>query len=347
LRVWRLKYIVDIPPDLAKKVDTLIIQGRYSSLSQFANVAFQNQLIIEDSPKELLENLVDQSQSKQTLRNENAVMDLSLNYKPEEIKTVSPPEKERIPNDCLWGQYNRLFPVKVTLRALSNLLKNEEMIKLETLHAQAVAAARQIGLALKKDDKKSKRKYGDMLSSALPIGRSIDKTEKRFVTQFVGYPTRAGRIEGAPGALGFLNIVEDEEGHPMVGITEAGLKFASLANPVLDEGNCTRTLSKEESAFYIKHTFNNLEREKMINILILSSLKQGKNSPSEFNIAVSPLSRGWSDSMVNTIRAGAVSRLNELGLISRVRKGTAICYALSDFGNEVLQTYKSGGKDCV
>ena len=53
-----MKYIVDVPPELAKKVDGLINQGKYESTSQFANVAFQNQLLLEDSSKETLGNFI-------------------------------------------------------------------------------------------------------------------------------------------------------------------------------------------------------------------------------------------------------------------------------------------------
>jgi hypothetical protein len=335
-----LKYIVDLMPELAKKVSDLINQGRYESVTQFANVAFQNQLLLEENPQETLDGLIETPISKQkTSENRTSISCLLSNSNIESTRTLSPPDDAKIPNDCLWGQYNRIFPIKITLRVLTNILKNNETVELSLLQTQAVEAARAVGLLLKKEDKKARRKYGDMLSSALPTGRNIEKTEKRFINHFVGYYTRAGRIEGAPGALKFLNIIEDEEKEQIVGITEIGLRFAALPNPVLDEENFGKTLNRDESLFYIKNVFQNLPREKELNISILKAVNEGKSSPSKLNEEIAPLSRGWSQAMVSTIRAGAISRLNELGLLSRSRRGVEVNYSLTQFGNDVLSTY--------
>ena len=341
-----MKYIVDIPVELAKKVDSLVNRGKYESISQFANTAFQNQLLLEESPKETLESLIETPISKLKLtpvKSQLLISNLGINFNPESIRTVDPPDASKIPNDCLWGQYNRIFPVKIALRILANMLKDDETVELDLLHAQAVQAAREVGLLLKKEDKKSKRKYGDLLSTALPIGRDLAKTEKRFMNHFVGYYTRAGRIEGAPGALKFLSISEDEENVQRVGITESGLHFAAFANSVLDEGNFKTTLNKEESLFYIKNVFENLPREKELNVLILRAIEKEKASPEDLNKAILPLSRGWSDAMVNTMKAGAISRLNELGLISRSRRGFVVNYSLTDFGMDILSNNTEKG----
>ena len=251
-----LKLIIEISPELAKKVNNLINQCKFESVSQFANIAFQNQFLLEESPKETLDTLEAKALTSETksTKIQQSTSILAKPFAPESIRTMSPPESNKIPNDCLWGQYNRLFPIKITLRVLANILQENESIELSLLQTEAVNSAREIGLSLKKDDKKNRRKYGEMLASALPTGRSIQKTEKRFINHFVGYYTRAGRIEGAPGALKFLNIFEDEENKQQVGITEKGLKFAALSNPVLDEENYSKTLSKEESSF-ISTTF--------------------------------------------------------------------------------------------
>lgn len=334
-----MKYIVDLPQELAKKIDILISQCRYESISQFANVAFQNQLMLENDSKgsieQLVKNSVSQTNSAKELVTQSALV---KQYSAESIRTVSPPNSTAIPNDCLWGQYNRVFPVKISLRVLASLLKTDETIPLSKLQIEAVEAAREVGLILRKEDKKNRRKYGDMLSSALPIGRSLPKTEKRFINHFVGYYTRAGRIEGAPGALKLLNIIDDGE-ETRVGITEVGLKFSNLSNPVLDENNLTRTLSKEESIFYIDHIFHNLEREWKLNYLILKALNSGNPSPTQLNDSISELSRGWSQAMVSTIRAGAISRLAELGAVTRLRRGVDVTYSLTPYGKDVIKTF--------
>ncbi|MEM2130377.1 MAG: hypothetical protein QXZ70_07250 [Candidatus Bathyarchaeia archaeon] len=338
-----MKYIIDLPPDLAKKINILISRGSYENLSDFAITAFQNQLLLEENSNSLAI-LMGAQHSENKLKDDQYQLAsssiLPLNFSPEIIKTVPPPDNNKIPNDCLWGQYNRIFPIKITLRVLANLLKENETIELCVLQTQAVQVAREIGLLLRKEDKKSRRKYGDMLSSALPVGRNITKTENRFINHFVGYYTRAGRIEGAPGALKFLNIFEEADGSYKVGITKTGLDFAVLSNPILDEKNYGLPLSKAESEFYIENVFQNLKREAEVMLAILRAVHNGKSSPSELNEEIAHFSRGWSQAMINTIRAGAISRLHELGLISRERKGTNVTYSLTQFGKEMLATYQ-------
>ncbi len=333
-----MKYIIDIPPDLANKVNTLVSKGRYESLSEFALVSFHNQLLLEGPAIDNFDSDFEGKQDYAVTKPESE--SLLFKFNPDTIQTIVPPTDDKIPNDCLWGQYNRIFPIKITLRTLANLLKDDETVELHILQSQAVYAAREIGLTLRKEDEKNERKYGDMFSSALPVGRRITRTENRFVNDFVGNYTRAGRIEGAPGALKFLNIVEEKDGSRKVGITKAGRDFAALQNPILDERNYSMTLSKAESAFYIENVFKNLKREAEVIISVLNEVNNGRSSPSELNQAMNQFSKGWSPAMINSIRAGAISRLQELGLINRNRKGINVKYSLTKSGKETLMTFQ-------
>jgi len=334
-----MKYLVELPPDLAKRVYALITYGKYENLSQFAVAAFENQLLLEGSSMEMPLDLI-KAYSNEKKPIEQIKLDIDSlvlrNFSSEKLRVVETPSADKVPNDCLWGQYNRIFPVKITLRVLANLLDEKEKIELETLQSYAVQAAREIGLALRKEDKKSGRKYGDMLSSALPIGHSRAKTENRFINHFVGYYTRAGRIEGAPAALKFINIFEDLERNHEVGITQTGLAFASITNPVLDEKTYSTTLSKAESSFYIENVFRNLKREAEIMLEILRAVGTSNSSPTELNAKIASFSRGWSQAMTNTIRAGVIGRLHELGLISREREDVRVTYFLTSYGKETL-----------
>lgn len=334
----QLKYIIDIPPDLANKVNTLVSKGKYESLSEFALVSFHNQLLLEGPATDSFDSDFGEGLNDEVPKPESA--SLIFKFNPEMIKTVAPPTDDKTPNDCLWGQYNRIFPIKITLRTLANLLKDDATVELHILQSQAVYAAREIGLNLREEDEKNERKYGDMFSSALPVGRRIARTENRFVNDFVGNYTRAGRIEGAPGALKFLNIIEEKDGSRKVGITKAGRDFAALQNPILDDKNYSMTLSKAESAFYIENVFKNLKREAQVMLSVLNEVNDGRSSPSELNQAMNQFSKGWSPAMINSIRAGAISRLQELGLIKRNRKGINVRYSLTKFGKEILIAFR-------
>lgn len=338
-----MKYIIELPVELAKKISRLISEGKYESISQFAATAVENQLLLEESSEEKLDRVIgahftpDVSVGKMQMFSHEGL--LSPNFASSDIKTVSTPASDRIPNDVLWGQYNRIFPLKITVRVLANLLVGKDSVELGLLQSEAIRAAREIGIILKKKDEEQSRKYGNMLSAALPTGKSVIKAEKRFTNHFVGYLTRAGRIEGAPGALKLLNIFEDTSGAYRVGITDAGLKFASLPNPIIDEKRFDTTLGESERDFYVKHVSESLQREAEAMFTVLRGIEEGASSPNELNSRVRAFSRGWSKSMTNTIRAGIVSRLHELGLITRARDGIRVSYALTDSGRAVLNSF--------
>ena len=71
-------------------------------------------------------------------------------------------------------------------------------------------------------------------------------------------------------------------------------------------------------------------------------MNEKSSSPAQLNKAISPLSRGWSEAMISTIRAGAISRLSELGVINRSRNGVDVTYSLTSYGKEVIGFYNSG-----
>lgn len=339
-----MKYIIDIPNEKLKRISQLISEGRYDNISQFTLTAVENQLLLEESSEERLDRVIATPLTQERKLNNIVKVRheelLSTKFTPSNIQTVSPPTLDRIPNDVLWGQYNRIFPVKITMRVLANLLSEKKLIDLALLHSQAISAAREIGIMLKKKDEEQGRKYGNMLSAALPTGKSVLKAENRFMNHFVGYLTRAGRIEGAPGALKLLNIFDDPRGVSKVGITKEGLLFASLENPVMDRKQFGATLGENERDFYLRHIKENLEREKEAMFLVMKGIKEGVSSPSELNSKIGVFSRGWSEAMTNTIRAGIASRLVELGLIDRQRDGIRVKYVLTDFGTTALASFE-------
>ena len=339
-----MKYIVELPTESARKISRLISEGKYESISQFAATAIENQLLLEGSIEEKIDKVLGKKLTRKVSFDKSKEFNqkrlLSLDFTTKDIKTVSAPTSDRIPNDVLWGQYNRIFPIKITIRVLANLLVRNDTAELSFLQSEAIRAAREIGIVLKRKDEEQDRKYGNMLSSALPTGKSIIKAEKRFTNHFVGYLTRAGRIEGAPGALKLLNIFEDVNGAYRVGITDAGLAFASLENPVIDREQFDTTLGKGERDFYVKHVSENLQRETEAVVTVLRGIEDGASSPDELNSRIGTFSRGWSKTMTNTIRAGIVGRLHELGLLTRSRNGIRVSYALTDYGRAVLNSFQ-------
>jgi predicted transcriptional regulator len=75
----------------------------------------------------------------------------------------------------------------------------------------------------------------------------------------------------------------------------------------------------------------------------LKAIEDGKKTRDELNAALkgyySQYHKGseWSDTVVNTMRSGLFSRLNELGLVRREKHGKYIRYHITEAGEKYIQ----------
>lgn len=69
-------------------------------------------------------------------------------------------------------------------------------------------------------------------------------------------------------------------------MTIAGLGFAPLKNPVLDDFSFDSRLSKGEADFYLSHISKHVPSEAYVFKLILSLLENGTNSREDINAAL-------------------------------------------------------------
>ena len=191
----------------------------------------------------------------------------------------------------------------------------------------------------KKTDKNESRGRGEKLSAALPVGDDPAKSKKRFRTHFVGYAEQHGGLTGAAPHLLFVNVPVDSPG--VIGITETGLEFASLWNPLLDGGaSSDRSLSDDEADFYIRHVQEHLDAEFDAMLFIAESIVQEDNRPDSLSSQVASLNDDWSDSQASTVRSGIVGRMHELGLVERERVGQrGIVYKLTEEGQTLLSSH--------
>jgi len=238
----------------------------------------------------------------------------------------------------LWGQYNRILPIKFTLRILTNMLiENIEPPSLDSFSEGVAEAARHLGHQLLDIDKTKMRPKGKKLSTAFPVGEDPYKSKNRFKNHFIGYIDSNGIIIGAPGKLKFINIFYENEAK--IGITEPGLSFALLENPIFDEDlKNDSSLSEEEISFYLNHIFNHLKEERNALISTLSGISTGINRPDELTQHILDLNKDMTRSQATIIRGGLISRMMELGLVSGFRVGMrGIEYRLTDSGVNLLE----------
>lgn len=338
-----MRYIIDLPSKKIVTIQSLINGGKYDTVQQFILTAIENQLYLESQSEETIEAPTQARKPRKlpvSLASSQmktvSVTGLLPTY---DVITVPEPPPEAIGAEILWALHNRIFPVKVVLRVLMNVLNsdthNRNYVDLAIFQERAAEEARRIGQLMLKADKSYGRKHGEKMSTALPISRR-DRTINRFKYQFVGTLTSKDRIEGAPAILRFVNMKRDSDGRTRIGITNSGLKFALLENPVLDKSDYTRSLSDEECRFYIQHISDKLPKEYSLSLIVLKAISNGKNTPHELTHVVLSKDINVGNNEARSIRASLVSRLLELGLLTRKRIGLNVTYTVTIKGQNLI-----------
>ena len=338
---------MDVPSQLAEEIGQLIQSGRYKSPHDFLIVAIQNQIHYEHEP-------VDQSIEAQDSRSGESVSGVRFQIDPELAALVLPPNVAKVKTvslsnierpGCLWGQYNRFFPVKIAARVAANLITQQESdyVSLDELQGKSAEIARLYGKTTQKMDRQYGRKRGTIISAGLPIARDAEKAKLRFRNQFVGHAVlkienekTVLKIYGAAPTLKFLDM-KNEKKSVLVGITEFGLKFASLLNPVIDQQEYSSALSADEVEFLLEHIATQVPEEAKLIHLILSGVKKGIATPNELNERVKADRSDWEGNEPSMMRAGIVSRIGELGLLERRKDGVKVTYLLTDLGEKYLE----------
>jgi hypothetical protein len=256
----------------------------------------------------------------------------------------------------LSGYYNRLLPVKFVLRALAILTLNsesfdkkegwdpeaefEEGISLDTLREKAWSAASYARPTLEKMERKIGADRGAGISVGFPGGETqskITKSKERFVSQFVG-SKRKNELSGALFDMGFANMGGFGVGNILrftsdeIWFTAEGWRFATMENPVIDqiegweEGN---RFSDEEIEFLLAHFKNNVSVEWKFMQSIVDMIRNGIDDAISMNAELIRENE-WNRSKASVYRTGVIARMQELGLVDRVKTGVEVKFVLTD-----------------
>ncbi len=334
-----MRVILEVNPDKYSKISQLVEERRYESVAQFVDMALENQLHLESvSPIESGASL-DYGFEKDfdipsKIREQSGFSIEAGGTAP--VAYVDEPDPKVLEFDYLWMMNNRFLPVKSAIRSLLSCLADGSSIKqwadLSTVQDAAIKAAVRIGKLLETSDKQ--RNNGDKLAISFPSSRN-EKSQSRFAWYCVGNLKSNNIITGAPAALRFVNIVKNENKRAVIGLTQAGLAFARLKNPVLDLGDTSTPLSREETEYLWLHITRVLPKEHSLMLRVLDYIGQGQNTP---NALTEPVKSILNKNLTETIsqRASLVSRLAEMGLVVRRKHGLHLTYELTDRGQEVL-----------
>ena len=246
----------------------------------------------------------------------------------------------------IFGQHNKLLPLKASLRALANLsIDQSGGVPLTQAAAETAPACETLAAHLRQVDKDLALIREESLSTAFPSAATdINKSRLRFSNQFIGALNKHGQLRGFPIDLKLVNYKNPKD--PKLLLTEAGWKFASLTNPILDhaEGMAItgEKLSEEERGFLIQHIRDNVPVEDFAIRAVLAALDAGACNPDDLDAALREymperIDEPFSPAFLSTQRAGAISRMGDLGLVERFRDGLRVTYQASVTAHQYVE----------
>ena len=269
-----------------------------------------------------------------------------------------PNTSRHLTKEPISGYVNRLFPVKFALRVFASLMLSEcydseeighfesaELIELSSLREKCHSIAKYAKESLRGLD--FKIEAGSTTDVRVGFPEGTEKAKERFVAQFIG-SKRKNAVSGALFDLGFANLAGFALGpvkHTTSGVmfTKLGWDFMMLPNPLLDsidsrEGwdayfeNGIR-FSEKEIDYLLLHFERNIPSEWKLIKDISTLINQGHNRPKLLEEKLS-IEYEWDKTKMSQMRNGALSRMEELCLISREKSGREVTYHLTDFCKE-------------
>ncbi|MCK5291163.1 MAG: hypothetical protein KAR39_03985 [Thermoplasmata archaeon] len=348
-----MKVIVDISSDDMKRIRSLLAAETFSSLSHFVNLAIQNQINLEGDISQIptLESLV-QSQTKSA---EGITEDESppRPKKSRRIRTVSAPQiDDSFP---FWGTQNKYLCLKQIVLEFSRMASEEgkPWMRYDIVMNRLLKDAVETRERLEAVDKHHRRPRGQKLSAGFP--RNDSKSITRYEKQFIGGLDGKGNYYGMAVMMGYLAVRRSEDSDRLeFGITKDGLRFSNLQSPVFraespDFSPSTPPLSDDEIQCIVLTLKEERRSEIELMNFTLDYIKSGKSRPREGcqptkeyldrtfrDMAKEKKEGSFSSSEADTIRAGVVSRLNELNFIRIERRGTESMYHITEAGHKFM-----------
>ncbi|MGB7602722.1 MAG: hypothetical protein WBM24_20635 [Candidatus Sulfotelmatobacter sp.] len=360
---------IDVSQRTKDQLEKLLEAGAYRDYSEAVAVAIANQVLLhssQSSGKVTTPDLLPQSHSVSEAKNGTApqtheslsIPDLfsQLGSSANAPRFAPYPENNSLRGEdisvdrWIFGQHNKLLPVKATCRALARLMSAEGQtnLALAKTASEIASEAVKLGDYFRYSDERLCAHRDDAMSFAFPFSDSPngDKSRLRYANQFVASLTKQGTLAGLPIELKLVN--RDQSRTPQILLTEAGWLFAMMRNPILDDHNNQtskhqlfstggvilgqrRRFSDEEIEFLLAHIRDQVPAEAFAYKVVLEAIAQGANTPDKLDDALEEYlpkrdEKPFTRAFLTTQRAGVVSRMADLGLIHRIRDGIKVTY---------------------
>jgi hypothetical protein len=243
----------------------------------------------------------------------------------------APATAEGLPSgEHIWGQVNRLFALKLACRWVARAATGRQWPNYLAVADGLADDAAMIGAVLEQWDAAAGRKRDEVLATGLPR-RGNSASRDRFLSQYLARVTRGGKVQ--PGAVCRYALAAC--GEDAIALTEQGLKFALMPNPILDQrqSDSPVTLGDEEAAFLCRQVRERAPGEHADMKTVLTAVSSGEITPSAVAAAVrGSFPADWSEVVFRTHLSGLVARLTDLRLLRRRWEGRNVQYCLGDAG---------------
>ncbi len=243
----------------------------------------------------------------------------------------------------LFGQFNKLLPVKVNCRAFAHLTKDSPVgVSLDDAALKISDAAADFGTYLAELDRKYDVGRDEAFSTAFPQGGpGGEKSRLRYGNQFVGTVNSQGQLSGLLFEYKLVNFSGSNPDNVL--LTQAGWNFALMPNVVLDakQNSLLSKFSPEETEWVMEHIRRNVPVEYFAFRSLLTAIADGADTPEKLDVALAALiprdsGRSLSTSFLASQRSGAISRMADLGLLKRLRSGVRVSYSVTDVGTHYI-----------
>lgn len=257
------------------------------------------------------------------------------------LPDLQPVEQDEESDPSLWisGQCNRLLPLKLAVRAVAALGDPElkGFVNFDQVRDQLAQAALKLGRYLAAFDLKHRLAPEHRYATSFP---SADRSEHLSMMRFINqYLIRGGlRAKRAAGMALEYGLIEKRnfKGGLHLCVTRQGLEFARLPNPIIDTENLsegTPRLSSEERSFLLTHIEKHVSVERSAFRMLALAIKQDIATPDALDVFLGKPEKRR-DPILSTQRAGAISRMQELGLVDRKIMRPRVQYFLTSLGQD-------------
>lgn len=268
-----------------------------------------------------------------------------LSIKAEKAQPHENPEETYTLDNWIFGQYNKLLPLKANCRAISRFTaENSDGMPLHEIALKVSEEAALLGDYLADHDRRNQTGRDNALATAFPrSGSDAEKGRARYANQFIGSVTSQGALLGFLSDYRFASLSLNE--NALLRPTEPAVDFARLTNPVFDGSpdKPQQKFSEEEVAFLINHIRTFVPVEHFTFRTLTQSIIDGADTPDKLDEALrtfvpTDTGRSLSQSFLTSQRSGALSRMVDLGLVIRQRNGVKVTYKVGKKGHEFIES---------